>query len=148
MLTGESLEAFGLHKLIFVLLQLTIIIFLMTKSGVTTESGGRQNMFPSETRPYIDETVSYDGYPQNAEKVNGRWAMVGFVALLGAYVMTGQIIPGIFQFLSNCFNKFVVFKLNNLILLKEEFRSYYKFENKKNQTKVMAFKLNIITRNI
>ena len=55
----------------------------MTKSGVTTESGGRQNMFPSETRPYIDETVSYDGYPQNAEKVNGRWAMVGFVALLG-----------------------------------------------------------------
>ena len=47
----------------------------MTKSGVTTESGGRQNMFPSETRPYIDETVSYDGYPQNAEKVNGRWAM-------------------------------------------------------------------------
>jgi len=27
----------------------------MTKSGVTTESGGRQNMFPSETRPYIDE---------------------------------------------------------------------------------------------
>ena len=60
----------------------------MTKSGVTTESGGRQNMFPSETRPYIDETVSYDGYPQNAEKVNGRWAMVGFVALLGAYVTT------------------------------------------------------------
>ena len=70
--------------------------FLMSNSGVTTESGGRQNMFPSETRPYIDESVSYDGYPQNAEKVNGRWAMVGFVALLGAYVTTGQIIPGIF----------------------------------------------------
>ena len=75
----------------------------MTKSGVTTESGGRQNMFPSETRPYIDESVSYDGYPQNAEKVNGRWAMVGFVALLGAYVTTGQIIPGIFQYLNYCF---------------------------------------------
>ena len=70
--------------------------FLMSNSEVTTESGGRQNMFPSETRPYIDESVSYDGYPQNAEKVNGRWAMVGFVALLGAYVTTGQIIPGIF----------------------------------------------------
>ncbi len=94
----KNIGAFGLHKLIFVLLQLTIIFFLMTKSGVTTESGGRQNMFPSETRPYIDETVSYDGYPQNAEKVNGRWAMVGFVALLGAYVTTGQIIPGIFQY--------------------------------------------------
>ena len=92
----KNIGDFGLHKLIFVLLQLTIIFFLMTKSGVTTESGGRQNMFPSETRPYIDETVSYDGYPQNAEKVNGRWAMVGFVALLGAYITTGQIIPGIF----------------------------------------------------
>ena len=92
----ELCGVFGLHKLIFVLLWFTINLFLMTKSGVTTESGGRQNMFPSETRPYIDETVSYDGYPQNAEKVNGRWAMVGFVALLGAYVTTGQIIPGIF----------------------------------------------------
>ena len=68
----------------------------MKNSYTTTESGGRQNMFPSETRPYIDESVSYDGYPQNAEKVNGRWAMIGFVALLGAYVTTGQIIPGIF----------------------------------------------------
>ena len=105
-LRGESFKAFGLHKLIFVLLQLTIIIFLMTKSGVTTESGGRQNMFPSETRPYIDETVSYDGYPQNAEKVNGRWAMVGFVALLGAYITTGQIIPGIFQNLATFFIDF------------------------------------------
>ena len=70
--------------------------FFMSNSGVTTESGGRQNMFPSETRPYIDQSVSYEGYPQNAEKVNGRWAMVGFVALLGAYITTGQIIPGIF----------------------------------------------------
>ena len=71
-------------------------IIWMTNSQVTQESGGRQNMFPSETRPYIDESVSYEGYPQNAEKVNGRWAMIGFVALLGAYVTTGQIIPGIF----------------------------------------------------
>ena len=68
----------------------------MSNSGVTPESGGRQNMFPSETRPYIDESVSYDGYPQNA-KVNGRWAMVGFIALIGAYVTTGQIIPGFFN---------------------------------------------------
>ena len=68
----------------------------MSNSGITTESGGRQNMFPSETIPYIDESVSYEGYPLNAEKVNGRWAMVGVVALLGAYITTGRIIPGIF----------------------------------------------------
>jgi len=86
-----------LHKLIVVLHLLTIELLLMTNSSyVTTESGGRQNMFPTETRPYIDESVSYQGYPQNAEKVNGRWAMIGFIALLGSYITTGQIIPGIF----------------------------------------------------
>ena len=63
---------------------------------VTTESGGRQNAFPNETRPIFVQSVSSDSYPQNAEKVNGRWAMIGFVALLGAYITTGQIIPGIF----------------------------------------------------
>ena len=75
-----------------------ILLRFLTKvqMTVTTESGGRQNAFPNETRPYIDETASYEGYPQNAEKVNGRWAMVGLVALFGAYVSTGQIIPGIF----------------------------------------------------
>ena len=31
-----------------------------------------------------------------AEKLNGRFAMMGFVALIGAYVTTGQIIPGWF----------------------------------------------------
>ena len=61
-----------------------------------TESGGRQNIYSVEPRPYIDESVSYEGYPQNAEKVNGRWAMIGFVASLGAYITTGQIIPCIF----------------------------------------------------
>ena len=88
----------------------------MSNSGVTTESGGRQNMFPSETRPYIDESVSYEGYPQNAEKVNGRWAMVGLVALLGAYVTTGQIIPGIFW---NLLLNLLIYllKINNVVLL-------------------------------
>ena len=35
-------------------------------------------------------------YWQNAERTNGRMAMMGLVALVGAYVSTGQIIPGIF----------------------------------------------------
>jgi len=29
-----------------------------------------------------------------AEKLNGRAAMLGFIALVGAYLTTGQIIPG------------------------------------------------------
>ena len=30
-----------------------------------------------------------------AEKLNGRFAMIGFIALVGAYLTTGQIIPGL-----------------------------------------------------
>ena len=29
-----------------------------------------------------------------AEKLNGRFAMMGFIALVGAYLTTGQIVPG------------------------------------------------------
>ena len=31
-----------------------------------------------------------------AEKFNGWMAMIGFVAAIGAYATTGQIIPGVF----------------------------------------------------
>ena len=94
-----EINLFLTYNFTFINSSVTLInnyITSMANSNVTTESGGRQNMFPTETRPYIDESVSYESYPQNAEKVNGRWAMIGFVALLGAYVTTGQIIPGIF----------------------------------------------------
>tara|TARA_R100000700_G_C3165715_1_gene140860 strand:+ start:1556 stop:1732 length:177 start_codon:yes stop_codon:yes gene_type:complete len=33
---------------------------------------------------------------RGAEELNGRVAMLGVVAALGAYLTTGQIIPGIF----------------------------------------------------
>ena len=52
------------------------------------------NIFPTEPAVLVD--TNYTSYPEDAEKVNGRWAMIGFIALLGAYVTTGQIIPGIF----------------------------------------------------
>ena len=29
-----------------------------------------------------------------AEQLNGRFAMMGFIALVGAYLTTGQVIPG------------------------------------------------------
>ena len=31
----------------------------------------------------------------NAEILNGRFPLLGFIALVGAYISTGQIIPGI-----------------------------------------------------
>ena len=30
----------------------------------------------------------------SAEKLNGRFALIGVIALIGAYISTGQIIPG------------------------------------------------------
>ena len=67
----------------------------MTTSApqVITEYG-KQNIFARETEPQLVE--SYTSYPQEAEKTNGRWAMIGMISLLGAYVTTGQIIPGVF----------------------------------------------------
>ena len=32
---------------------------------------------------------------ERAERLNGRFAMMGVIAALGAYALTGQIIPGI-----------------------------------------------------
>ena len=60
---------------------------------VTTEYG-KQNMFAKEPQIQViqqDKTMN-----QEAELANGRWAMIGIVAGLGAYATTGQIIPGIF----------------------------------------------------
>ena len=64
-----------------------------SSSTVTTEDGGRQNMFASE--PRIEVIDSKDQLTR-AELTNGRWAMMGFWAAVGAYVTTGQILPGIF----------------------------------------------------
>ena len=61
---------------------------------ITTEDGGRNNIFPTESKIQLIE--GYTSHPIEAEKANGRWAMLGFIALIGAYFSTGQIIPGIF----------------------------------------------------
>jgi hypothetical protein len=37
----------------------------------------------------------YETHSEKAEKLNGRLAMLGVIAALGAYALTGQIIPGI-----------------------------------------------------
>jgi len=57
---------------------------------ITTEYG-KQNIFATEPQVQV-LTMNND----NAELQNGRWAMIGIIAALGAYTTTGQIIPGIF----------------------------------------------------
>lgn len=60
---------------------------------VTTEDGGRQNLFAKEPQvKVVDVSVTHN---EKAEMLNGRFAMLGVIAALGAYALTGQIIPGI-----------------------------------------------------
>ncbi len=67
---------------------------MTSSSQVTTESGNRQNVFPIEAQPQLIE--NYSNHVEDAEKANGRWAMIGFVALTFTYIATGQVIPGVF----------------------------------------------------
>lgn len=69
---------------------------------VTSNEFGQQNMFAKEPQMYIpQETIEamdnnmYETHNEKAERLNGRLAMIGFVAAVGAYLVTGQIIPGI-----------------------------------------------------
>ena len=57
---------------------------------------GKQNIFAKETPPRLMNEKESDIILEQAERTNGQLAMLGFVAALGAYITTGQIIPGIF----------------------------------------------------
>ena len=67
-------------------------LHMTSSSTVTTEDGGRQNMFAAE--PQI-EVIDQD-YWTNAEMTNGRLAMIGFFALVHNYILFGAVIPGVF----------------------------------------------------
>ena len=58
-----------------------------------TEDGGRQNLYAIEPPMTIMEVT--ETHNEKAERLNGRLAMLGVIAALGAYACTGQIIPGI-----------------------------------------------------
>ena len=63
----------------------------------TTTEYGKQNIFAKEPPIQIMENHNHEGDPMHiAEELNRRVAMLGIVAALGAYITTGQIIPGIF----------------------------------------------------
>ena len=66
---------------------------------VTTNEFGQQNMFAKEPQMYVDKTEAerygYETYAERAEKLNGRTAMMGFVAALLSYAFTGKLFFGI-----------------------------------------------------
>ena len=70
---------------------------------VTTEDGGRQNMFAKEPKMYIDPEVKnqmeknvYETHNEKAEKLNGRLAMVSIMLAFISYFTTGTLAFGLF----------------------------------------------------
>ena len=61
---------------------------------VTTNERGQNNMFAKEPPMTFDQKYTVN-HNEKAEKLNGRVAMMGIIAALGAYATTGQMIPGI-----------------------------------------------------
>ena len=62
---------------------------------VTTNERNQQNIFAKEPTMYTDKDYIVP-HNERAELLNGRLAMLGFVAAIGAYALTGNIIPGVF----------------------------------------------------
>jgi hypothetical protein len=67
---------------------------------ITTEDGNRQNMFAVEPKMYItpEDKMEHENetYAQRAEKLNGRAAMLGFVAAVVSYLVTGKLFFGVY----------------------------------------------------
>ena len=63
------------------------------KMTVTTEDGGRTNIYAKEPQMKVQEiSVTHN---EKAEQLNGRLAMLGVIAAIGAYAVSGQLIPGL-----------------------------------------------------
>ena len=78
-----------------------VFIILITASLVAylTKQFQQENLNYSSSNIMLNSTKNTKKIEQEkvvAETLNGRFAMIGFLALLGAYITTGQIIPGIF----------------------------------------------------
>lgn len=66
---------------------------------VTTNEHGQQNMFAKEPQMYISKTdaerYGYETHAERAEKMNGRFAMMGIIAGFLSYGITGKFFFGL-----------------------------------------------------
>ena len=66
---------------------------------VTKNEFGQFNMFAKEPAMYMTkealERYGIEPYAEKAERLNGRTAMIGFVAGIVSYALTGKLFFGI-----------------------------------------------------
>tara|TARA_R110000868_G_scaffold50804_1_gene161806 strand:+ start:5130 stop:5339 length:210 start_codon:yes stop_codon:yes gene_type:complete len=67
---------------------------------VTTSDRGQQNVFAKEPTMYITEEdmeqYQQQTYAERAELANSHWAMLGVVAGLISYALTGNLFFGLY----------------------------------------------------
>jgi hypothetical protein len=70
-----------------------------TKMTVTTDERGKQNLFAKEPEMYVSQTdadrYALETHAERAERLNGRTAMLGFVAAIVSYALTGHLFFGV-----------------------------------------------------
>jgi hypothetical protein len=66
---------------------------------VTTNEHGQMNMFAKEPQMYVSqsdaERYALESHAERAERLNGRVAMMGFVAAIVSYALTGHLFFGV-----------------------------------------------------
>ena len=66
---------------------------------VTKNEFGQMNMFAKEPAMYMTkedlDRYGIEPYAEKAEKINGRWAMLGIVAGAISYALTGNLFFGV-----------------------------------------------------
>lgn len=83
----------------FFLLYNCVTIRNKTKMTVTKNEFGQMNMFAKEPTMWMSkediERYGFEPYAEKAEKMNGRWAMLGIISGAISYALTGNLFFGI-----------------------------------------------------
>ena len=83
----------------FFLLYSIVTVLNKTTMTVTTNERGQQNLFAKEPQMYISQSdadrYALETYAERAERLNGRTAMLGFVAAIISYALTGHLFFGV-----------------------------------------------------
>ena len=85
------------------LLYNTVTLLHKSTMTVTTNENGQMNMWAKEPSMYMTkedlERYGIEPYAEKAERMNGRWAMMGFAAAVISYATSGSVFFfGLFGF--------------------------------------------------